>query len=244
VSRQDNPVKNLAYKPAFDISVLIIAHIALFPLWVLLWTLIPLTIWLADRGPVFYRQERVGKDGRIFTILKFRSMIPSADQCGPAWTMEGDFRITPVGRFLRRTALDELPGVISIWRGHMSLVGPRALDKSEQRCLEQLIPGFEKRLKVRPGLTGLAQVYNRNDDPNEKFKFDMEYVENQNPLLDVRLLLYSVWNSVIARWDHRSGKANLPTSSNDWTYLDESGNLIPDDAQQDSQEPESEGSQT
>ena len=171
--------------------------------------MIPLGIWLADRGPVFYRQERVGKNGRVFTILKFRTMIPDADKCGPAWTTEGDPRITPVGRILRRTALDELPGVISIWRGHMSFVGPRALDRDEQRCLEELIPGFEKRLQVRPGLTGLAQVHDKNDDPYEKFRYDMEYLEKFNPLLDAQLLLLSVWNTVIARWDHRSGKINL-----------------------------------
>ena len=208
--------------------------------------MIPLGIWLADRGPVFYRQERVGKDGRVFTILKFRTMIPDADQSGPAWTTEGDPRITSVGRILRRTALDELPGVISIWRGHMSFVGPRALDRDEQRCLEELIPGFEKRLQVKPGLTGLAQVYDKNDDPHEKFRFDMEYLEKRSLFLDARLLLLSVWNTVLARWDHRSGKVNLENltagrAKSPLGRLDtsESESPIPDDIQQNSRISES-----
>ena len=210
--------------------------------------MIPLGIWLADRGPVFYRQERVGKDGRVFTILKFRTMIRDADKSGPAWTTEGDPRITSVGRILRRTALDELPGVISIWRGHMSFVGPRALDRDEQRCLEELIPGFEKRLQVKPGLTGLAQVYDKNDDPHEKFRLDMEYLEKLSLFLDARLLLLSVWNTIIARWDHRSGKVNLGNltagrANPPLGRLDTSGseNRIPDDVQQDNRISESGG---
>lgn len=91
----------------------------------------------------------------------------------------------------------------------MSFVGPRALDLDEQRSLEELMPGFEKRLQVRPGLTGLAQIYDKTDDPHEKYRYDMEYLEKLSPFLDARLLLHSVWNTVIARWDHRSGKINL-----------------------------------
>jgi len=247
VNRQDSLPKNAGYKTGFDLSVLVVAHIVLFPLWVLLWTLIPLGIWLADRGPVFYRQERVGKDGRVFTILKFRTMIPDADKSGPAWTSDGDPRITPVGRILRRTALDELPGVISIWRGHMSFVGPRALDRNEQRYLEESIPGFEKRLQVRPGLTGLAQVYDKNDDPHEKFRFDMEYLEKQSLFLDARLILHSVWNTIVARWDHRSGKVNLENlvanqgkSANGRADSSQSEDQLADDAHHDSHDSESE----
>ena len=91
----------------------------------------------------------------------------------------------------------------------MSFVGPRALDLDEQRCLEELVPGFEKRLQVRPGLTGLAQVYDKQDDPHEKFRYDMEYLEKLSPFLDARLILLSVRNTLIARWDHRSGKIKL-----------------------------------
>ena len=198
------------YKRSFDISVLVIAHLLLLPLWVLLWTVIPLLIWLEDRkSPVFYRQQRMGKDGKPFNVIKFRTMVADAKNRGPAWTTDGDPRITRVGRILRRTAMDELPEVISIWKGYMSFVGPRALDLDEQRSFEELIPGFEKRLQVRPGLTGLAQIYDKNDDPHEKYRYDMEYLQKLSPFLDARLLLQSVLNTVIARWDHRSGKINL-----------------------------------
>lgn len=157
-----------SYKRLLDLAILILAHLLLLPLWILLWAVIPLAIWLEDRGPVFYRQARVGKGGRVFFIRKFRTMVPGADQQGPAWTSTDDPRITRVGRFLRKTALDELPEVLSIWKGDMSLVGPRALDHPEQKLLEAQIPSFSERLKVRPGLTGLAQVYDWTDDAHTK----------------------------------------------------------------------------
>jgi len=201
-----------SYKRWFDISVLVLSHLLLFPLWVLLWTAIPLCIWLEDRKSVFYRQRRMGKNGRPFDIIKFRTMVINAEDLGPAWTMDNDPRITRVGRILRRTALDELPEIISIWRGNMSFVGPRALDLDEQRHLEQLIPGFKQRLQIRPGLTGLAQIYDKTDNPHEKYRYDMEYLERLGLFLDARLLLISVLNTVIARWDHRSGKVNMHDS--------------------------------
>jgi lipopolysaccharide/colanic/teichoic acid biosynthesis glycosyltransferase len=136
-------------------------------------------------------------------------MVADADKQGPAWTTENDLRITRVGRILRRTALDELPEVLSIWKGHMSFVGPRALDLNEHHTLNELIPGFSDRLKVRPGLTGLAQIFDKNDDPHQKYRYDMEYLQRLSPFLDTRLLVHSVWNTLIARWDHRSGKVAL-----------------------------------
>ena len=202
-----------AYKTWFDCALLIFAHLLLLPLWALLWTVIPLLIWLGDRGPVFYKQERFGRGGRIFTVLKFRTMILGAEDLGPAWTMEGDPRVTTVGRVLRRTALDELPELISIWKRDMSFVGPRALDVQEQRELERLIPGFAKRLEVLPGLTGLAQVYNRNDDAASKFKYDLEYLERRGPWLDARLIFLSVLNTVAAKWDRRGGKDSMMTNA-------------------------------
>lgn len=203
-------MNHASYKRLFDLVVLVAAHILLLPIWVLLWTAIPLMIWLEDRSsPIFYRQQRMGKDGRPFNVIKFRTMVDDAENQGPAWTTDGDPRITRVGRILRRTALDELPEVISIWKGDMSFVGPRALDLNEHRSLEELIPGFEKRLQVRPGLTGLAQVYDKKDDPHEKYRYDMEYLQRVSLFLDIRLILHSVWNTLIAQWDHRSGKIDI-----------------------------------
>jgi len=118
------PLGRVGYKRGFDLTILVIAHCLLLPLWLILWTAIPLIIWLGDRGPVFYKQKRVGRDGDVFTILKFRTMVPEADRMGPSWTTVGDPRVTRAGRILRRTALDELPEILSIWKGEMSLVGP------------------------------------------------------------------------------------------------------------------------
>ncbi len=204
---QDRNRDDRRYKLWFDMAVLIAAHLLLFPLWALIWTVIPTLIWLGDRGPVFYRQKRVGKNGRIFTIVKFRTMVMEADRQGPAWTVDGDPRVTRFGRILRKSALDELPGLLSIWRRDMSLVGPRALDVEEQRTLEEQIPGFEGRLEVLPGLTGLAQVYDKTDDAQDKFRYDLEYIDRMGPWLDMRLLILSVFNTLGARWDRRGGKA-------------------------------------
>ena len=201
-----NQTNKVAYKTRFDFAVLISAHLLLLPFWLLLWLIIPLFIWLGDRGPVFYRQQRAGKDGRPFTVLKFRTMVMDAELKGPAWTIHGDPRVTRVGKLLRRTALDELPEIINIIKGDMSIVGPRALDLEEQRALEEQIPGFEKRLQVPPGLTGLAQVYNRGDDSYRKFQYDLRYLDRMSPWLDSKLLVLSIRNTLIGRWDQRRGK--------------------------------------
>ena len=195
------------YKRLFDLVVLTMAHVVLAPLFILLWSLIPLLVWLDDGRPVFYRQKRVGRGGEVFDILKFRTMVRDADKSGIPWTLEDDLRITRVGKFLRKLALDELPELLSIWRGKMSLVGPRALPVEEQRLLEEEIPGFGQRLQVRPGLTGLAQVYDTTDDAHQKLRYDLEYMQHMSLWLDLKLLSLSVLNTLTGRWDARSGKA-------------------------------------
>ena len=202
----DIPIKEKAYKRPFDLSLLLFGHVLLLPLWLCLWTLIPIAIWLGDRGPIFYKQRRSGKYGRVFIFHKFRTMVPDADLKGPAWTIQGDLRLTRFGKILRRTALDELPELWSVLRGDMSFVGPRPLDENEQNQLEDQIPGFRQRLMVRPGLTGLAQVYDSADLAVDKFKYDLEYLEHTSPWLDGKLIVLSVLNSLGARWDRRSGK--------------------------------------
>ena len=206
VASRDITNRRGAYKLWFDLTILILAHVFLLPLWISVWVTITLVIWLEDRGPIFYRQKRVGKNGRVFTILKFRTMVPNADQRGPAWTTEGDPRVTRTGRFLRRTALDELPEIYNIWRRDMSLVGPRALGVGEQQELEQEVPGFAGRLQTLPGLTGLAQVYDLEDDADDKCRYDLEYVQRMSPWLDFKILIISVRNTLMGRWDRRSGK--------------------------------------
>ncbi len=195
------------YKRPFDLAILVAVHVVLLPLFLLLWLVIALVIWLGDRGPVFFKQQRGGKDGREITVLKFRTMVPDADRLGPAWTTEHDPRLTRVGRILRRTALDELPQVLSIWKGDMSLVGPRALPVKEQRWLETNVPGFEERLVgILPGLTGLSQIYNRADSAPRKLSRALEYRRRMSPWLDTKLLVLSVWRTVTVRWDSRSAK--------------------------------------
>lgn len=203
------------YKRPLDLLILITAHILLAPLWVLIWLVLPAAIWLQDRGPVFYRQRRAGRNGVAFYVLKFRTMIPDADRHGTPWKAERDSRVTGIGRILRKTALDELPQVINIFKGEMSFVGPRALDSREQALLEERIPGFGRRLAVRPGLTGLAQVNNRADVATDKLRLDIQYIESMSPWLDLKIILRSAFNSVTARWDRRTGKASMPGTQGD-----------------------------
>lgn len=183
------------YKRPFDLAVIILAHLLLFPLWIVLWIVVPLAIWLGDRGPVFYTQERVGRRGRLFKVIKFRTMIVDAEaQTGPIWAAEDDPRITKVGGVLRRVRLDEMPQVINIVRGEMSLVGPRPERQVLFEQFNRQISGFSQRIRVRPGVAGLAQV--RGDaltNPRCKLRYDNLYIEKMSPWLDCKLLVLSVW---------------------------------------------------
>jgi len=196
------------YKRPFDLAILITAHVLLFPLWLFLWIFIPILIKLGDGGPVFYRQKRVGKDGKIFEVAKFRTMVLDAERLGTRWTSPwkadgNDPRVTRIGRILRRTGLDELPQVISIFKGDMSFVGPRAKPPNEHEAFSASIAGWTYRLKLRPGLTGLAQIRDPSGEPNFALKCDLEYMEKMNPLLDLKILFLSVLNTLLLRWDRK-----------------------------------------
>lgn len=217
----DLPMKWRAYKRPFDLTLLLVAFFLFLPLWLLLWTVISITIWLGDRGPIFYKQRRAGKDGQVFIVHKFRTMVPDADLKGPVWTVQGDLRLTRVGKILRRTALDEIPELWSVFKGDMSFVGPRPLDENEQKQLEDQIPGFHQRLMVRPGLTGLAQVYDPADLAKDKLNYDLEYLKRLSPWLDGKLILLSVLNSLGARWDRRTGKPQFAAPETSHTGLDQ-----------------------
>jgi lipopolysaccharide/colanic/teichoic acid biosynthesis glycosyltransferase len=180
-----------------------------------LWLLFAAAIKAEDGGPVFYSQERVGRGGRTFRALKFRSMRPDAEAVtGAVQASESDPRVTRIGRLMRATAMDELPQLWNIARGDMSFVGPRALRPGEIEAesggrlvrLED-VPGFEHRIKVRPGLTGLAQIYARRDLPRrQKFRYDRVYVGRSSWLLDTRLILLSFWISLLGTWEARGRK--------------------------------------
>ena len=180
-----------------------------------LWLLIAAAIKLDDRGPVFHRQTRIGRGGRPFVVLKFRSMRVtglSADALTQA--RESDPRVTGVGRVLRATAADELPQLLSIFVGDMSFVGPRALMPEEIETGTDggaipmhKIPGYETRIKVTPGLTGLAQIYAARDIPRRsKFRYDKLYVSRQGFWLDVCLIVLSFWISARGAWETRDRK--------------------------------------
>ncbi len=153
-----------------------------------------LAIRLTSQGPAFYSQVRVGRGGRIFTIYKLRSMIHNCESLtGPRWSMPGDPRITPVGWFLRKSHLDELPQLLNVLRGEMSLIGPRPERPEFVPELEVEVPGYTQRLLVRPGVTGLAQVQlppdTDVDSVRRKLAHDLFYIANVSALLDLRLLI-------------------------------------------------------
>lgn len=175
---------------AFAISILILGA----PFWLILAAIIKLD----SRGPIFYRQERVGKEGRIFSIIKFRTMVQNAEKLtGPKWAEKDDPRITRVGRFMRKWRLDEFPQFINVLAGEMSLVGPRPERPFFIEKLKEEVPFYMRRLKVQPGITGWAQVKgsydNTIEDVKQKLQYDFFYVENMSLTLDFKILLNTVY---------------------------------------------------
>lgn len=155
---------------------------------------IALAIKLEDGGPVFYKQARVSLDNKVFDILKFRSMIVNAEKDGKSIPAKGgDPRITKVGHFIRATRLDELPQLINIIKGDMSLVGPRPERVEHMHKYGKTVPEFDFRTKVKGGLTGYAQIYGKyNTSPYDKLRLDMMYIENYSLTLDIKLILMTL----------------------------------------------------
>ena len=184
-------------KRVFDFGVALIGLILLFPLYLL----IALVIKLDSPGPVLFRGRRVGQHGRAFYMLKFRSMVAGAARKGPGLTAKGDRRITRVGKVLRRTKLDELPQLVNVLRGEMSLVGPRPEDP---RYVALYTPEQRRVLRVRPGITSMASVKYRNEEAilsqgnlddvyvakvmPEKLALDLAYLEKQTFWSDLKVL--------------------------------------------------------
>jgi lipopolysaccharide/colanic/teichoic acid biosynthesis glycosyltransferase len=175
-----------------------------------IWWAIAIAIKLEDGGPIFFAQSRVGRNGRVFMALKFRSMIPDAErETGAVQATAADPRITRTGRLLRATAMDELPQLWNILVGEMSFVGPRPLRPGEvdvrgDGTLVALsdVPGYEARHRVRPGLTGLTQVYAPRDIArHHKFRLDRLYLKQAGLCLDLKLILLSFWISGRGQWE-------------------------------------------
>ncbi len=157
-----------------------------------------LAVRLTSRGPAFYTQTRVGKQGRPFKIYKLRSMVHNCESLtGARWSIPGDPRITPIGWFLRASHFDELPQLLNVLRGEMSLIGPRPERPEFTPELERALPSYRQRLQVRPGVTGLAQVQLPPDTDltsvRKKLAHDLYYVRHLSPWLDVRLLACTVF---------------------------------------------------
>lgn len=176
-------------KRGLDIIVSLVILICTSPLMLIF----SLCIKLYDGGPVFYKQERLTQDGQPFMIYKFRSMRVDSEKNGARLAMKNDDRVTPIGRVLRKLHLDELPQILNILRGEMSLVGPRPERKVIADQYAKEIPEFPFRLKVKAGLTGYAQVYGRyNTTPYDKLKLDLYYIQNYSIFLDLKLILLTV----------------------------------------------------
>lgn len=179
-----------------------------------IWAAVAAAIKLEDGGPVFYGQERVGQGGRRFNALKFRSMVPDAEAGRAVQATANDPRVTRVGRLMRATALDELPQLWNIMRGDMSFVGPRALRPQEvevngtgELLSIDEIPGARERHQVRPGLTGIAQIFAPRDiTRRNKFRYDRLYIHNQGFWFDVRLIVLSFWITARGKWEHSGHK--------------------------------------
>ena len=204
------------FKRPFDILLSAFGLLVSLPLWII----IVVGIWWEDGRPIFFRQERIGRHGRLFRALKFRSMRKDPAQV-EVQASRNDPRITRIGRLLRQTALDELPQIWNIFIGDMSFVGPRSQPEKEivhtrggrKELNIRQIPGFARRQVVRPGLTGVAQLFARREVPHRyKFKYDLIYVRrlmaSRNLLGDIHFLFYdlglilrSTWITCTGRWE-------------------------------------------
>ena len=187
-------------KRIVDILVSTLVLVLGAPLWLTLAALVRLT----SPGPAIYRQTRSGRGGRPFTIHKYRTMVDGAErETGPVWAASGDTRVTPLGRWLRKTRLDEVPQFWNVLRGEMSLVGPRPERPHFVGQLVEEIPLYSRRHRVQPGITGLAQVkhgYDTDlDDVRQKLKYDLFYIENLSLQMDAKILLQTIKTTVLGK---------------------------------------------
>ena len=177
------------YQRSLDIVLSLIGLLVGVPIMIIFGILIK----LEDKGPMTYKQERMGKGGKRFYIYKLRSMRTDAEKFGAKWAEKDDPRITKVGRFIRKTRIDEIPQLFNILKGDMSIIGPRPERPSFTIEFNEEIPGFINRLAIKPGLTGWAQVNGGYEiTPEEKLVEDLYYIRNRSILLDMKILLKTV----------------------------------------------------
>ncbi|KRM77916.1 sugar transferase [Secundilactobacillus collinoides] len=179
----------LSVKTVLDVGLtLVLAIPAVFIIFVAF-----VVVKIDSHGPGFYRQERVGLMGQRFMVVKLRSMTVDAEVNGAQWAAESDSRITAVGRVLRKTRIDELPQLLNVLRGQMSLIGPRPERPEFTAEFSRVYPGFEQRLRIKPGLSGYAQVHGGYDlDPGQKAALDMHYIEHVSFRLDAEIFVDTI----------------------------------------------------
>ena len=208
-ARRSKPAPEyLLVKRAMDILLSLLAIIVTSPFM----AIAALAIWSYDHGPVLYKQVRLTKDGRLFEILKLRSMIVDAEKGGARLAGEHDDRITPVGRIIRAIRFDELPQLFNILKGDMSIVGPRPERPEIAEQYHQELPAFDLRLQVKAGLTGYAQIYGRyNTEPQDKLKMDLMYINHASLAEDIKLIFATV--RVLFMRESTSGVADGQTTA-------------------------------
>ena len=189
----------LAIKRFIDLT----ASLSLLVISLPLWPVIALGIKIDSKGPVFYTQKRVGRNDHVFSLIKFRSMIKRAEENGPVWAEENDKRVTSLGKILRALHVDELPQLLHVIKGEMSLVGPRPERPEFVEVLSKEIYSFRERHKVKPGITGWAQVNHPYaaslEDSRKKLDYDLFYIKNRSLLFDLKILLLTVKRLVDGR---------------------------------------------
>lgn len=177
------------YKRLADIIISIIGLVFGLPIVIVF----GIAVVLETKGPAIYTQTRMGRHGKLFKIYKLRSMFFDAEKQGAKWAEKNDSRVTGVGRIIRRTRIDEIPQLFNVLKGDMSIIGPRPERSSITAKLSSKIPGFTNRLKVKPGLTGWAQVNGGYDiTSEEKYKLDMYYIENRCIKMDLLIILKTI----------------------------------------------------
>jgi exopolysaccharide biosynthesis polyprenyl glycosylphosphotransferase len=187
-------------KRLMDVTISFIILAAFSPVWLL----VALAIKIDSRGPVLYKQQRVGKDGKEFTIYKFRSMVKDAEsRSGPKWAEKEDPRITRIGKLIRRARVDEAPQFFNVLIGDMSLVGPRPERPFFVEQLKNQIPFYSRRLKVKPGITGWAQIKGGYDtsieNVRQKLQYDLFYLENMSLRMDLKILLNTIYVMLLGK---------------------------------------------
>lgn len=183
-----------AVKRMYDVLFSLIFLVGFLPIWLIVGAVIRIN----SKGPIFYNQKRVGKDGKLYNMIKFRSMVMGAEKMtGPVWAASNDPRVTKVGRLLRRLRLDEIPQLINVLWGHMSLVGPRPERPFFVEKLKKAVPLYSRRLRIRPGITGWAQVKGDYDQSIEhvkqKLEYDLFYLENMSLRMDLKIILNTLY---------------------------------------------------